>query len=314
MSEEEQEKKNKKIALIYTTIIQVVLVVALFFIVAWRAPDPPLPEYGIELNFGMDTEGFGEIQPETPVGNKGKQEEQPEESKPKVEEEAPVVEEKVQEEVKPVEAKPEEQQVVSKLESPVVVKEKKEEVKPVEKPAEKPVEKKVEPKVEEKPKVVEEKKAEEKPKVNPDAVYKPNAQEGASDAKTTDNKAGTPGNHGDDPGKTGDKGSPQGTLDAKALYGKPGGGSGGSSLELSGWMWDDKPNPNVPNNESGRLVFEVKVDSNGDIISIRTLERSVSTETEQICKKSVEKLSFIKTGSNVPEVSTGKITFVIRAK
>jgi hypothetical protein len=98
------------------------------------------------------------------------------------------------------------------------------------------------------------------------------------------------------------------------LYGKPGGGAGGSSLELSGWMWDDKPNPNVPNNESGRLVFEIKVDSNGDILSIETLERGVSVETEQICKRSVQKLTFSKTGSNVPAVSTGKITFVIRAK
>jgi hypothetical protein len=144
-------------------------------------------------------------------------------------------------------------------------------------------------------------------------VYKPNTQPSTSDGKSTENKEGKPGNHGDDPGKTGDKGNPQGELDAKALYGKPGGGAGGSSLELSGWMWDDKPNPNVPNNESGRLVFEIKVDSNGDIVSIRTLERSVSVEAEQACRRSVEKLTFSKTGSNVPALSTGKITFVIRA-
>jgi periplasmic protein TonB len=279
----------------------------LFFIVAWRAPDPPLPEYGIELNFGMDTEGFGDVQPETPVGNKGKAEEpQPEESKPEVKEEAPKVEEKVAEEPKPVEAKPAEPEVVSKVESPVVVKEKKVEDKPVEKPIEKPVA--------EKP-VVEKPKVEEKPKVNEDAVFKPKpAQTAGTENKTPENKAGDPGNHGDDPGKVGDKGNPQGTLDAKALYGKPGGGAGGSSLELSGWAWDEKPSPNVPNNESGRLVFEIKVDANGDIVSIRTLERSVSTEAEQICRRSVEKLTFSKTGSNVPEISTGKITFLVRAK
>ena len=204
MSEEELEKKNKRTALLYTTIIQVVLFAVLFFIVAWRAPDPPLPEYGIVLNFGTDDEGSGDVQPETPVGNKGQQEEEPEESKPKVQEETPKVEE--EKETKPVESKPVEEQIVSKVESPVVVKEKKvEEVKPVEKPAEKPVEKKVEPKVEKKP-------VEEKPKVNPDAVYKPNAQKSTSDSKTTDTKAGNPGNHGDDPGKTGDKGNPEGSL------------------------------------------------------------------------------------------------------
>src|SRR5688572_9899456 len=280
MSEEQLEKKNKRTALLYTTIIQVVLFVVLFFIVAWRAPDPPLPEYGIVLNFGTDDQGGGDVQPETPVGNKGQQEEEPEERKPEVQEETPKVEEKEKKE---------------------------DEVKPVEKPVEKPEEKKVEPKVEKKP-------VEEKPKVNPDAVYKPKAQQATSDNKATDTKAGNPGNHGDDAGKTGDKGSPQGKLDADALYGKPGGGAGGSSLELSGWIWDDKPNPNVPNNESGRLVFEIKVDANGDIVKITTLERSVSTETEQICRRSVEKLTFSKTGSNVPEISTGKITFLVRAK
>jgi periplasmic protein TonB len=305
MSEEELEKKNKRTALVYTTIIQVVLVVALFFIVAWRAPDPPLPEYGIVLNFGTDDEGSGDVQPETPVGNKGQQEEEPEESKPKVEEETPKVEEK---ETKPVESKPVEQQIVSKVESPVVVKEKKEdEVKPVEKPAEKPVEKKVEPKVEKKP-------VEEKPKVDPEAVYKPKAAQSTSDSKTSDTKAGTPGNHGDDPGKTGDKGNPEGSLDAKALYGKPGGGAGGSSLELSGWNWDEIPNPNVPNNITGRIVFEIIVNSKGELDHYNIVQNSLNPEATKACREAVEKLTFSKTGTNVPDISKGKITFVVRAK
>ena len=305
MSEEELEKKNKRTALLYTTIIQVVLVVALFFIVAWRAPDPPLPEYGIVLNFGTEDEGSGDVQPETPVGNKGQQEEEPEESKPKFEEETPKVEEK---ETKPVESKPVEQQIVSKVESPVVVKEKKEdEVKPVEKPAEKPEEKKVEPKVEKKP-------VEEKPKVDPEAVYKPKAAQSTSDNKTTDTKAGTPGNHGDDPGKTGDKGNPEGSLDAKALYGKPGGGAGGSSLELSGWDWDEIPNPNVPNNITGRIVFEIIVNSKGELDHYNIVQNSLNPEATKACREAVEKLTFSKTGTNVPDMSKGKITFVVRAK
>ena len=305
MSEEELEKKNKRIALLYTSIIQVVLVVALFFIVAWRAPDPPLPEYGIVLNFGTDDEGSGDVQPETPVGNKGQQEEEPEESKPKVEEETPKVEEK---ETKPVESKPVEQQIVSKVESPVVVKEKKEDdVKPVEKPAEKPEEKKVEPKVEKKP-------VEEKPKVEPEAVYKPKAAQSTSDNKTTGTKAGTPGNHGDDPGKTGDKGNPEGSLDAKALYGKPGGGAGGSSLELSGWNWDEIPNPDVPNNITGRIVFEIIVNSKGELDHYNIVQNSLNPEATKACREAVEKLTFSKTGTNVPDISKGKITFVVRAK
>jgi protein TonB len=311
MNEEELERKNKRKALLYTTIIQVVLFVALFFIVAWRAPDPPLPEYGIELNFGLDDQGSGDIQPQTAVGNEGKAEEQPEESKP-IDQDEPEVKQEVQEEAKTVEAKPVEEQVVSKVESPVVVKEKKDEAKPVEKPAEKPEEKKIEPTVEEKPKV-EEKKVEE-PKINPDAVYKPSTQSGNADSKSTETKAGKTGNHGDDAGKTGDKGNPQGTLDAKALYGKPGGGAGGSSLELAGWDWDEIPQPDVPNNITGRIVFEITVNSKGELDGYRVIENSLNPEAAKACREAVEKLTFTKTGSNVPPVSKGKITFVVRAK
>ncbi len=317
MNESELEKKNKKKAMLYTTIIQVVLFAVLFFIVAWRAPDPPLPEYGIELNFGMDDEGSGDTQPETPVGNLGKaaeepEESQPEEAEPEVTEEIPDVKEEVTEEVKPVEPQPAEEKVVSKIESPVVAKEKKEEVKPVEKPVEKPEEKKPEPKVEEKPKVVE-KKVEEKPKVNPDAVYKPKANQGDAANKSADSKQGTPGNHGDDAGKTGDKGDPKGTLDAKALYGKPGGGAGGSSLELAGWQWDEIPKPNVPNNITGRIVFEITVNSQGELDGYKVIENSLTPEAAKACREAVERLTFTKTGTNVPSTSKGKITFVVRA-
>jgi len=309
MSEEELERKNKKKALLYTTVIQVILFVVLFFIVAWRAPDPPLPDYGIELNFGLDDEGSGDVQPEIAVGNEGKAQEQPAEDKPVVKDEPEEIKEEIQEEAKPIEPKPAEEQIVSKVESPVVVKEKKEEVKPVEKPAEKPEEKKVE----EKPKI-EEKKVEEKPKVNPDAVYKPSTQSGNADSKATESKEGKPGNHGDDTGKTGDKGNPEGTLDAKALYGKPGGGAGGSSLELAGWDWDEIPKPDVPNNITGRIVFEIVVNSKGELDGYKVIENSLNTEAAKACREAVEKLTFIKTGSNVPAISKGKITFVVRAK
>ena len=69
----------------------------------------------------------------------------------------------------------------------------------------------------------------------------------------------------------------------------------------------------MPNNESGRVVFEIKVDGAGEIISIKTLERSVSLEAEKICRQEIEKLTFTKTGTNVPAISTGKITFVVRS-
>lgn len=286
----EQEKKDQRIAMFTSLGVHGALFLLFFFMVAWKAPNPPLPEYGIELNFGTMPEGSGTVQPKAPVGSEGTAEEEPDQPEP----------EEVQPETpEPVESEPVEQEVVSKVESPVAVEEKKEEVvKEPQKPVEKP-----QP----------EKKVETKPTVDPNATYKPATPEAASENKTTESKSGTEGSQGDDKDKTGDKGSEQGTLDAKSLYGKQGGG-GGPSLDLAGWAWDSKPSPVVPNNESGRIVFEIKVDDNGDIVSIKTLERGASIEAEQACRKAIEKLSFIKTGTKVPDISTGKITFVISSK
>lgn len=291
----QREKNNKVIAAATTIGMYAILFLVCFFAVAWRAPYPPIPGGGgIELNFGLDDQGFGDVQPDIPVGTEQPEpkQEQPQQEQPKVEEKQP--------------EKTEEADVVSTdEESPVTVKKKedepkKKEVKPEPvKPTENPV--KETPKKEEAPKT----------------VYNPNNN--ATTGKDG-GKEGKPGNHGDDKGTTGDKGNPQGSVDAKALYGNAGSGGDGSGsgkgvgLALAGWNWDNVPDPVIPATETGgRLVFEIKVDSDGEIVSIKTLERSVSLETEKACRKEVERLTFTKTGANVPTLSTGKITFVIRS-
>ena len=80
---DEQEKKQRKIAWVTSLGVHGILLLLLLVIVAWRAPNPPLPEYGIELNLGMDVQGGGPTQPETPVGAA---ETQPEEQQEEVEE------------------------------------------------------------------------------------------------------------------------------------------------------------------------------------------------------------------------------------
>lgn len=277
---EADERKNKRIAGISTIGIHVLLLVFLFFAVGWRAPNPPYPSYGIELNFGLDDEGSGDIQPETPVGSV------PEEKTEQTLHEPQQEEKQTATESKPVV----DEQLTAKDETAVPIKDVKKD-EPVKKSSEKTAEKTT------------------SESAKPGAVYKPNA-----DSKT-DGKTGQPGSHGDDVNKTGDKGSPQGTLDAKALYGKPGGGGGGSSLNLDGWYWDEVPNVKAPSSESsGRVVFEIKVNAEGEIISIKTLERSLSLEMENSCRREIEKLTFSKTGINVPSISTGKITFVVLSK
>ena len=284
----QQEKRNQRTALLISIGTHAVIFFLLLFIVAWRAPNPPLPEYGIELNFGTDDQGSGDVQPETPVGTDNPQNEAegaPEKSEPTETQE-------VVEETKPTETNPAEQQVSSKVESPVVLKEvKKEAVKSEET----------------KPK-------EELKKQDPKAAYNPSTTK-TTGTKETGTKEGKPGNEGDDTGKTGDKGDIKGADPKGGYSGQQGGGDGGPKLDLKGWDWDKIPIPNVPNNETGQVVFEIEVDDNGELIKYRKESGSVSPAAERACREAIEKISFIKkSGAKVPKSSTGKITFVIRAQ
>lgn len=297
MTEQEQENKNKRIAALSTAGIQVLVVFLLFVIIAWRAPNPPLPEYGIELNFGLDTEGSGDVQPETPVGNEGNQPEQSVQEE--VQEQPEVKEEVIKENTPPADIKEVEEKPVSKVESPAVVKEKE-----PEKPAEKPKEK------------VEEKKVEKQPEVKkeqPKAVYKPSDDQAT--AEKEGNKEGTPGSHGDDKDKTGDKGSPEGKLDAKALYGQQGGGGGGVSMSgFNGFDWPKVQTPTLPDEAYGVYEFIVKVDAEGTVVKVTPVQRGLSLDAQQRLKDMIQQLEFIPKGANLPAESEGRITFKVVSK
>lgn len=282
------EKKNKRIAAASTIGLHGLLLVFFFFAVGWRAPDPPYGSMeGFVINLGFDDQGSGDIQPVVPVGSE-QEETQPEET--------PVENPQQEEQATETEPKPVQEQLTANDETAVAIKDVKKEEKEADKPA-KPVED---------PKDKTDQKVATKEAEKPLAVYKPDA------SKNTNSKAGQPGGEGDDVNKKGDKGQPDGQLGPGAYKGKAGGGGGGSSLNIDGWLWDEVPKVKAPGSESsGRVVFEIKVNSEGEIVSIRTLERSLSLEMENICRREIEKLTFSKTGTNVPSLSTGKITFVV---
>jgi periplasmic protein TonB len=291
---EQQERKNKRIAMITSVGIHGLLLIAFFLMMAWRAPNPPLPEYGIELNFGMDQTGGGEIQPETSPGTPEQNNSPQEEEKVETTQPQEVVKEEVVEE-KAIEP------VVSKIESPVVVKE----------------EKKEQPK-----EVVKEKVVETKPKITPsEEVKKEDKKEvKVTEEKGTDAKKGDPTtSQGDDKGKEGDKGNPEGKLDAKALYGNQGGGANGDKgfgLSMTGWAWASEPRiPALPDNEDGRIEFEIECDDNGDIVGIKTLQRGLSPQAEQLLKAEIMRNSLMRTsGGQAPARSKGRVVFILKTK
>jgi len=304
-----QQEQNKYLEKDYTyqsiitsvVIHRALLLLCLLFVL--RTPIPPYGSgMGVELNYGeVGAEGFGDIQ----TMNK------PNKS-PIKEEAAPA--KQVKNEDKPIE-KPIEREIVKNEPQPV-------------KP-EKVVEEKVLTTEDEESKTYV-KKTENKPKtVTPvvEPVKKPQVDNRAvMGSSTTSN--GTTGtkqqvagnNNGDRPGKVGDQGDPRGTLDAKALYGNPGhggdgpGGSAGTKLDLVGWMWDSKPVVKDESNETGKIVFEIKIDSDGNLVTVRTLEKTVSPSVVQYYEREIRKLTFTKTSAGAaPAFSTGKITIIIKS-
>ena len=293
--ENKQVKKNEQIAFLVSLGLHASLFLTFFFLISWRAPYPPAPEYGVVLNYGLDNQGGGEIQPETPVGNSTLEDQN---SEPKADEknqqditqEAPRKEDVKEDKT---------EATLSDDESPVTGKTEKKKIE--DKPKEK-VEK-VEPKKETKP------VKEEKPVVKKEAIYSNN---------TGTKKGESNQSQGDDPGKTGDKGNPEGKLDAKALYGKPGGGGGGDGfgLAMSGWEWASTPKiPELPDNEDGRIVFEIECDEDGEIVGITTLERGLSPKAEQLLKDEIRKNSLTRTSNGkAPTKSKGQVVFVLKTK
>lgn len=292
----QQEQKNKRIAMMISIGFHAVLFIAFLLLMAWRAPNPPHPEYGIELNFGLDQQGGGEVQPEKAPGTEtNTPDPQPEEAQETPQEQSPA-------EVQPEKA---EEPIVSKLESPVVVK-KEEKKEPTKEPVK---ENKIETKTKVEPKE-EVKKVEPKEAVKTE--YKP------TETKPADKKGEGGTSHGDDPGKVGDKGNPEGKLDANALYGKPGGGTNGKGLGLSmsGWEWADEPKiPDLPDNQNGRVVFKITCDEQGDILTVDVIENTLSPQAVKLLRDEIRKNSLTKASSGKTAASSvGTVEFTLKIR
>lgn len=273
-----EEKKNQKIGLSVSVGLHILILALFFFILAWKEPDPPLPQYGIELNFGLDNTGAGETQEpqRTQVVEQEPEEvSEPEEVEEVAENQEPEAEELVEEVVEePTEVQPEE--------SPAEVEEV---VKPQPQTITKPEPKVVEP-------VPQKVEVKEVPKEETVAA-----------------------NQGDDVNEAGDKGKEEGKIDARAIYGAKG-TDRGASLQMTGWNWDYIPRPDDRSSENGRITFQITIDDEGYVIKVVTLEKTVSPEVERIYREEVEKLTFSRTADNLrpAPTSTGRITFIINTR
>jgi len=288
-----QEEKNRKVGLIISGAFHLLLLLAFLFVIAWKEPDPPIPEYGIELNFGTSDVGTGNVQPETETLESPEEDEAAPEELPEEVIEEPVEETDVVEET-PVEEQAEQPQTTDNTQSSpdVVDNTPKEEKQPVEET------KKEEPK---KPKV-----EEKQPEKQPDTGAK--GKDGESEAPQNSNQ-------GDNIDKEGDKGDEQGSLDSRALYGEQGGG-GGPALSIVGWIWDEVPNDKDDSSENGQVIIDFWIDDNGEVLRTQIKETGVSMSVAKFYEDQLRQISFSKTSSGTvtKALTKGTVTFSIKSK
>lgn len=295
--------KDKRRGLIGTIIVHLVLLLALFFL-ALRTPLPLPGEEGVEVNFGYDEQGYGDIQSESAPPESQPTPPPPQESKPEpvepdpvVEEEeiitqdieeAPVIEEETPEE-KPEEIQEEPEEEIAEEKEPEQPEEQ-----PEEEPEEQPVDTTFVSEVEE---VVEEVVEEPKPVVNTKALY----------PSTSKNKTGT--NQGIKEGP-GDQGRPEGYKGSEEYDGRGGEGDG-PSYYLSGRGSKLLEIPDVGVEDPGDLVVDIWVDRDGKVIKAqKNYQKSNVFDPEQVqVAINAAKNSTFEADQTAPEEQRGTITY-----
>ncbi|MFY0686304.1 MAG: hypothetical protein JXQ90_04015 [Cyclobacteriaceae bacterium] len=283
---EQKDKKRRQLSIAITVIVNGLLALLLFFIVAWREPFPPIPEYGIDLAFGMVEEGRS---PAPVATTESETEEVQENESNDVDqseaEQEPVESKQVEETIEQVEQS---QETTQDIDSPDVVEETENEI----------VKEELEPEVQK-----EDSEAEE-----------PQTTESSTASTVTENIT-----ENVDQGTTenaGDEGEPDGVIDERALYSNATSGDvPGSSLEMTGWRLMSPPKVNDTSNEAGKITFEITVDSDGYVVGIRQVESTISPSLSLKYRNAVEELLLEKTSDYKPApTSSGKITFILKAK
>ena len=298
----EQEKKDKRFSIIMSVMIHSSLLVLFIFLVAWRMPDPPPEEYGMEFNLGFDEQGSGDLDQKADNPVQDTENDIPPESETDTEEvteEAQPDPEPVEQEVE--EAEPAEEIVASAETQPTqsdvkAAEENKEEAEEGKKEGLRPLEEEKKPKP-------------PKPAVNKRALL---------GAKKSDTNSGYPasGNQGKTPDKRGNMGKPEGKKNTDGRV--SGGADFGVSLSLDGWKWDRPPADKDDSQIDGIIKFEIKVDDRGEVLSVTKKPGTTISDNTVIAfyKRQVEKLIFIRTDTKnaASAISKGEITFVLKTK
>ena len=86
--------------------------------------------------------------------------------------------------------------------------------------------------------------------------------------------------------------------------------------ESAGWKFETLPDINTISDEVGKVIFQIKIDDLGYIVSLKTIECKVSEKTLEHCRNAVTHSILIRTKNTPrpPAISTGTITFVFNER
>jgi len=141
----------------------------------------------------------------------------------------------------------------------------------------------------------------EKPKepvINKDALY-PGKRPGGSNASEGET------------GKPGDQGSKDGDKDATSHTGMPGKGSSGAgiSFDLGGRGSLSLPKPSYTSDKYGRVVVDITVDENGNVIKAKAGGRGTTVSDTELFKRAEEAALKAKFSKGNTEKQIGTITY-----
>ena len=264
---------HRREALIGTLVVHGLLLL-LFLFTHFHGPNPPLAALGgdgVELNYGLDEAGSGNVQSRAPANNSPNREDS---RPPKA---SPDPQPRPVATATPDPTPPAQEKIITSEaeESPVSET-------PVETPAPPKEEVKAAPRVPRKVAVT--------------FAPKGSATGGGNGVNGTNN-APTGNNNGDRPGTTGDQGDPNGSLDAKALYGAGGRGGTGSSpgsggLEMAGWAITNVPDIAKIDDSPGIARFKIVIDANGEVVNVTKVSGSISPEQSKAVRDALMNASF----------------------
>lgn len=279
-----QETGNNRLMALAGTIVFHALLFFVFLLIVFKTPIPPFPETGgngIEVNFGDSEDGMGEIQPENLADASTTQSTAEEVADPPIEISTPV--------------RPSAKAVLTQ------------EIE------EAPAEAKVEPPENATSNTVTEPVPEPR-KVNKKGLY-PGANKNGGSTATGEGETNKPGDQGVKEGSRDSKyhgpGGGNGDAPGSGNDGPGGEGKGGPRFSLTNRKANSLPIPRAAFQEEGKVVVEITVDKNGNVVKAKPGVKGSTTSNPNlldIARRAAMSAKF-NPSADAPEEQKGTITY-----